>query len=88
MALVKVTNTREHAIHLNVNGTTLLIPGKREDAEDRSKTINGSLMVDEEHVDAARKHHTASKYFTEGWLRVPKAEAKESKPKDDKPKDK
>jgi hypothetical protein len=80
MAQVKVTNTREHAIHLNVNKQTFLIPGKREDPEDRSKTINGHLLIDEEHVEAAKKHKVAGMYFKEGWLRVPKSGA----PADDK----
>lgn len=81
MAKVTIENTREHDINLalSLDGGLVhqvVVPGAREDVEDRSKTIVGTAEVEEELIEATRKRsEVVEHYFSEGWLRVKKAKA-------------
>lgn len=81
MAKVTIENTREHDINLalSLDGGLVhqvVVPGAREDVEDRSKTIVGTAEVEEELVEATKQRSAVvAHYFDEGWLRVKKSKA-------------
>lgn len=91
MAKILVINTREHAIHLNVPGTAsdaknakpfvpqehVVIPAAKVDAN--NKKTNGQMVVESEHLEAARRNVVVQHYFKEGWLRTVESQKSDSK---------
>jgi hypothetical protein len=100
MAKVLVFNTREHSIHLNIPGTAtdskgkpyvpqepvVVPPAKMGERDGQPEKINGQLLIESEHLEAAKKHPVVQHYFKEGWLRA-KPEEKSGKSSDSKPAD-
>jgi hypothetical protein len=84
LAQVKIKNTREHEIHLNLpHRAPTIIPAAKPSELDPSKIVHGQALVDSEVLDLLADNPVIKHYFDEGWLVEVKPPQPKSKPQKD-----